>query len=101
MNTAVYEKALKKLEKTVKDAFKDSPVSIVLFGSRARGDSAITSDIDIGILPKGRINRKNFVLLRETVENLNIPYKVDVVDLSQTSREFREKALTEGIVWKS
>ncbi len=101
MNTAVYEKALKKLENTVKDAFKDSPVSIVLFGSRARGDSAITSDIDIGILPKGRINRKNFVLLRETVENSNIPYKVDVVDLSQTSREFREKALTEGIVWKS
>ena len=49
----------------------------------------------------GRINRKNFVLLRETVENSNIPYKVDVVDLSQTSREFREKALTEGIVWKS
>lgn len=101
MNPAVYEKALKQLENMVKDAFKDNDVKLVLFGSRARGDYAKTSDIDIGILPKGRINKKKLILLREKVENSNIPYKVDVVDLTQTSREFREKALKEGILWKS
>ena len=92
---------LKILENMVKDAFKDNDVKIVLFGSRARGDYLKTSDIDIGILPKGKINKKKLVLLREKVENSNIPYKVDVVDLSQTSREFAEKALKEGILWKS
>ena len=97
----VYEKALKVLENMVKDAFKDSEVQIVLFGSRARGDYAKTSDIDIGILPNGEINRKELILLREKVENSNIPYKVDVVNLSQTSKEFIEKALKEGILWKS
>jgi len=101
MNMTVYEKALKVLENMVKDAFKDSEVQIVLFGSRARGDYAKTSDIDIGILPNGEINRKELILLREKVENSNIPYKVDVVNLSQTSKEFIEKALKEGILWKS
>ena len=101
MNVTVYEKALKVLENMVKDTFKDNKVQIVLFGSRARGDYAKTSDIDIGILPKGEINRKELILLREKVENSNIPYKVDVVNLSQTSKEFTEKALKEGILWKS
>ncbi|CAD6493015.1 MAG: Nucleotidyltransferase domain protein [Candidatus Argoarchaeum ethanivorans] len=101
MNATVYEKALKVLENIAKDAFKDSEVQIVLFGSRARGDYAKTSDIDIGILPNGEINRKELILLREKVENSNIPYKVDVVNLSQTSKEFTEKALKEGILWKS
>lgn len=101
MNPTVYEKALKLLENMVKDAFKDSEVNIVLFGSRARGDHLKTSDIDIGILFRDKTNKKKLILLREKVENSNIPYKVDVVDLSQTSREFREKALKEGILWKS
>ena len=101
MNPPVYEKALKQLENMVKDAFKDSAVNIVLFGSRARGDYLKTSDIDIGILPRDKINRKKLILLREKVENSNIPYKVEVVDLSQASREFTEKALREGILWKS
>ena len=39
-------------------------------------------------------------MLKEKMERSNIPYKVDIVDLSQTSREFKEKALKEGVVWK-
>jgi len=35
------------------------------------------------------------------MEDSNIPYKVDIVDLSQTPREIKEKALKEGILWKS
>lgn len=95
------KKTLKVLESMVKDAFKDSAVKIVLFGSRARGDYVKSSDIDIGILPRDKINKKKLVLLREKVENSNVPYKVDVVDLSQASKEFTEKALREGIIWKN
>jgi hypothetical protein len=36
------------------------------------------------------------------IENSNIPYKVDVVDLSQVSESFRKQILKEGkILWKS
>jgi predicted nucleotidyltransferase len=36
MRTVVYEKALKVFENMVKEAFEDSEVKIVLFGSRAK-----------------------------------------------------------------
>ncbi len=32
-------------------------VKIVVFGSRIRGDNVASSDIDIGIIPKGEFNR--------------------------------------------
>ncbi|MBA7557063.1 hypothetical protein ES705_49793 [subsurface metagenome] len=51
--------------------------------------------------PLPLLNKKELILLREKMENSNMPYKVDIVDLSQTSREFKEKALKEGILWKS
>ena len=99
---AVYEDALRVLKDIIEDVFKEGDVLIVLFGSRARGDYIKTSDIDIGILPKSEMDKNNLILLRERIENSNIPYKVDVVDLSQTSQGFTQKVLEEGeIVWKS
>jgi len=57
--------------------------------------------MDVGILPKGEMNESQISLLRERIENSNIPYKVDVIDLSQTSKEFAQKVLREGmIIWK-
>jgi len=100
--STVYESSLELLKGIVKDVFKGENVKVVLFGSRARGDYFETSDMDVGILLKGETNKNKVALLREKIENSNIPYKVDVVDLSQASREFTDKALKEGLViWKS
>jgi hypothetical protein len=99
--TSIYESALELLRNMVKDIFAGEEVVVVLFGSRAREDYLKTSDIDIGILPKGTMNKDRLTLLRERMENSNIPYKIDVVDLSETSEEFTQKALREGIIiWK-
>jgi hypothetical protein len=46
------KKTLNVLESMVKDAFKDSAVKIVLFGSRARGDYVKSSDY-------GKIGKEN------------------------------------------
>jgi hypothetical protein len=99
--TSIYESALELLRNMVKDIFAGEEVVVVLFGSRAREDYLKTSDIDIGILPKGTMNKDKLTQLRERIEGSNIPYKVDVVDLSETSEEFTQKALREGtIIWK-
>ncbi len=99
--TFIYESALELLRNMVKDIFAGEEVVVVLFGSRAREDYLKTSDIDIGILPKGTMNKDRLTLLRERMENSNIPYKIDVVDLSETSEGFTQKALREGIIiWK-
>ena len=75
-------------------------IKIVVFGSRARGDNITFSDVDIGIIPKGEFNRNSLTLLREFIENSNIPYKVDIVDLSSTSEQFMREALKDAEIWK-
>jgi predicted nucleotidyltransferase len=99
--TPIYQKSIRDLKSLLIEFFKEENVIVILFGSRARGDYSRVSDIDIGILPKNRLNRKKLVLLKEKIDNLNFPYTVDVVDLSKVSEAFREKALREGIVWKN
>jgi len=98
---SVHESSLERLKNIARDLFKGEHVTVILFGSRARGDYFETSDMDIGILPRKEINRGKIALLRERIENSNIPYKVDVVDLSQASKEFTDNVLEEGvIIWK-
>ncbi|PAV12643.1 hypothetical protein ASJ81_20050 [Methanosarcina spelaei] len=99
--TPIYQKSIRDLKSLLIEFFKEENAIVILFGSRARGDYSRVSDIDIGILPKNRLDRKKLVLLKEKIDNLNFPYTVDVVDLSKVSEAFREKALREGIVWKS
>ncbi len=97
----VYGKALEMLKDILGQIFVTGEVEMVLFGSRARGDYLKTSDIDLGILPQGELDERKLILLREKLENSNIPYKVDVVDFSKVSKEFAEKALEEGVViWR-
>jgi predicted nucleotidyltransferase len=75
-------------------------VKIVLFGSRARGDFVNTSDVDIGIIPGETFDRRKLVLLREYLDNLNSPLKVEVVDLSMVSEDFKQITLKEAMIWK-
>lgn len=89
-----------KLKEVFLKFLKDEDIKVVLFGSRARGDFVNTSDVDIGIIIKKEIDRKNLILLREYIEELNIPYKVEIIDFSTVSEEFKQMALKEAVVWK-
>ncbi|HHE65270.1 MAG TPA: nucleotidyltransferase domain-containing protein, partial [Bacteroidetes bacterium] len=74
-----YNRILKNIKTFVLEVFKDEDVKIILFGSRARGDFHRCSDIDIGIVPKNKYDKRKLILLRENLEEMNMPYKVDVV----------------------
>lgn len=93
-------KYILELKKIIMNLFKDDNVKVILFGSRARKDNYIFSDVDIGILPLGKIDRRKIVRLEEKIENSNIPYKVEIVDFSEVSPKFKREALKEAIVWK-
>jgi predicted nucleotidyltransferase len=99
-NSEVLELSIRKVKMAVLEAFENEDVRIILFGSRARGNAHRTSDIDIGILPFGEFDRKKLTALRAEFEDMNIPYTVDLVDLSAVSEDFRQKVLDEGEVWK-
>ncbi|UCE08790.1 MAG: nucleotidyltransferase [bacterium] len=40
-------------------------------------------------------------MLKEQLENMNIPYSVDLVDISKVSDAFKQNVLREGKIWKS
>ena len=92
--------ALEKIKSEVLRAFQDENMSIFLFGSRARDDFRPSSDVDIGFIPKGKFDKSKLVLLRETLENLNIPYKVELVNFSEQSESFTKEALKQIKRWK-
>lgn len=96
----VYENCCKMVKSLILDIFKDEKVAIVLFGSRAKGNFYDTSDIDIGILPENGYDKKKLTITREKLEKLNIPYKVDIVDLSEVSEKFKKNVLKTGEIWK-
>lgn len=75
-------------------------VSIALFGSYAKGSVKMSSDVDIAIIPKGEWDQSKLTLLREKLEESNIPCKVDIVDFSLVSPEFRRLALQKAIWWR-
>lgn len=72
--------SLEKLKEAILTLLENNNVKVLLFGSRARVNFASTSDVDVGIIPKNGFDRKRLTLLREHVEELNISYKVEIVD---------------------
>ena len=88
------------LKEAVVDFLKDENITVFLFGSRARGDGAVASDVDIGVVPGEGFRRERLTLLREFIENTNVPYKVEIVDFSEVSEQFRREALKDAVTWK-
>ncbi len=93
-------KYIEQLRKLVIDFLAAYNVRVYLYGSYAKGTAHKTSDVDIAILPKGKIPKDLFSRLREAIEESTIPYNVDVTDLTQVSDEFRRQILKDAILWK-
>jgi predicted nucleotidyltransferase len=92
---------LERVKSSVLEFLKDENITIILFGSRARGNFNRFSDIDIGIIPNDKLDNKKITLLKDSLENMNIPYAIDIVDLSKVSNTFKQKALKEKVIWKN
>jgi predicted nucleotidyltransferase len=74
---------------------------IYLFGSRARGDHTERSDIDIAIDLGREMEIREIAKARGVLEGLNLPWKIDVVDMHSISDVMKECILREGVIWKS
>ena len=90
-----------RLREFIVDYFKEDELEIFLFGSRAGENCDASSDIDIGIIPRGQFDKLRLAELDEEIEALNIPYKVDLVYFPEVSDSFRYHALKKVVVWKS
>ncbi len=74
---------------------------VLLFGSWASGTSHAGSDIDVAVLSDLPLPTGWLAELRERIEESHVPYRVDLVDLSETSPEFRQRVLLEATPWSA
>ena len=92
---------LEKIKQNVLSELAEENVAIALFGSAAVGTETSASDVDIAVIPRGTLNRAVLSRVRERVEELTVPYVVDIVDFSIVSESFKNKALTHAIWWRT
>lgn len=64
----------------------DKITELILFGSRAMGNFESGSDIDLAV--KGNnITFNDLLDLKYEIENLNLPYKIDLADYNNISNQ--------------
>ncbi|MBX6423479.1 nucleotidyltransferase family protein [Thermosulfurimonas sp. F29] len=73
-------------------------VRVYLFGSRARGEEAPHSDVDLAF-EGGEELGPLLAELEEILEESLLPQKVDLVDLRVAGEELRRRVLEEGKLW--
>jgi len=61
------------------------------------GDNRQYSDIDLGIEGKRRMPVEIKIKLEEEFERSDLPYMIEIVDLSQVSPSFKREALKKTI----
>ena len=92
------EDVLQQVKAVVEKITEQANVRVYLFGSWARGEERITSDIDLAL--EGEDVSEIAMLERETLEESDIPYRGDVVNFVEASPELLANVRKEGILWK-
>lgn len=92
-------RAMDEVRRIIIDALGKGNASVYLFGSWARGEATAVSDIDLAIEPHTSLPPGALARLRERLEESHVPYRVEVVDLTDADPGFRRRVLEEGIAW--
>jgi uncharacterized protein len=88
------DKILKLIEEFLPEA------KVYLYGSRAIDKETWASDIDVAIDNKKIVARKIFGEMLEKVEDLNVPLKIDLIDIYDIPSDFLDRIKKEWVVWK-
>ena len=89
-------------EKIIKLINKHLPnAKIYLFGSRATNQEQDTSDIDIAIDLGKPAPQHKIALIKLSIDDLNIPLDIDIVDIYKIPETFKKDINKEKIIWKN
>lgn len=86
------EPHLKALKAIVSKQVDTTAWQPVIFGSRASGRAHKFSDIDLGFIGSTPLPSGVKMRLWEALDDSDIPYVVDIVDLTTTQADFRHVA---------
>jgi len=91
-----FEKVLRKLIEFLEKEL--APERVILFGSRAKNKAHPYSDIDLAIFATKPLDLRGKRKLKEEVEELSYPFKVDLVFMDEVSEEFKRVIYETGRV---
>jgi len=74
---------------------------IYLFGSRAKKEHPLHSDIDIAIDAGEKLNLALMGKIKDGIKESRIPFFVDVIDFNNVDDKMQSQVLEDGILWKS
>ena len=100
MGTIQRDKILERVKNIVIGEIADANVKVYLFGSWARGEERRLSDIDIAVDWPGGAPPDKLARLREVLAESDVPFRVDVVDLSSAGEVLASKVGKECVLWK-
>lgn len=92
---------LDEVKRIVLEGLAGHRTRVWLFGSRATGAPGHASDIDVAVLPLEPLQPGLLEQIRESLEDSQVLYPVDLVDLSRADPALRERVEREGIPWRS
>ncbi len=100
-NSGIFKKSMPTVEdlrEFLREYFLGKKVRVYLFGSRARGTGKPFSDIDLAFASSEDLSVE-LALLRDYLEESNLPYKVDLLEYQKADRNLQEIIKKEGILW--
>ncbi len=94
------QRAIEEARRIVLETIGSEPVRAYMFGSRAIGTERPFSDIDIALeAADGPVDPVLISDLREALEESDIPYESDVVDLYWAEPQLIAEVRIHGVVW--
>lgn len=91
------DRYLAEITQIIQNAMRGTECRVYLFGSRATGWHRVASDFDIAVEATGDV-RPSLALARDMLEESNIPFVVDLVDLSTASERLRQRVREQGVL---
>ena len=101
MNSTI---AIQKAENAIRSIAEQTlpHASLVLFGSRARGDAGRRSDFDLAVFPSEGFETRELLEFSDQLDRSpQIIYPLDIVDTRSASSDLINKIQKEGRSWKS
>lgn len=90
---------MEQVRRIVLEGLKGHRARVYLFGSWARGEERRISDIDVAIEPLEPLPAGLLLDVQDALDNSEVLYPVDLVNLDVTAPALRQRVLTEGVPW--
>lgn len=88
------------IKQIIRRHLPDTSYKSFIFGSRATGTNRQFSDIDLGILGPKSLSPQEYISIKDDLDQSDIVYRVDLVDFTNVSDNFKQIALNNIIkIW--